>query len=424
FGDERIVVWRNRAFGVGGGVDAHTRPSRRIERGDLTRRGREFLRMLGIDAALDGVSAMHDGALQHVGQLFARGDHDLALHQVHVRNHLGDGMLHLDARVHLDEVKPPVFFCARVRVRVRVRVHEEFDGAGIVVADLAERFADDVSDFLAQLGRHLYRRRLLDQLLVAPLNRALAFSQADNVAVLVAQHLELDVARVLDIAFQVKVAVAEGARGLRLRLTVKAGQLIFIAHYAHAAPPAPRRGLEDDRKADLTRPLARFFIGGDHAVRAGKDGHAVLFHGGASFFFFAHQPDDIGSGSDELDVTAFADFGEVGVLRKQAVTGMDGVHVGDFGGADHRGNVEITLRQLRRANANRLIGKAHMQRIAIRFTVDCDGPDAEFLACANDAQRDLAAIRYQNFLEHDGKALSCQPSAIRKPQDCALVGFS
>src|SRR5208282_5932036 len=87
-------------------------------------------------------------------------------------------------------------------------------------------------------------------------------------------------------------------------------------------------------------------------------------------------------------------------FRKQAVTGMDGVHIGDFGGADHRGNVEITQRQLRRANANRLIGKAHMQRIAVRFTVDCDGADAELLACANDAQRNLAAIRYQNLLEH------------------------
>ena len=154
--------------------------------------------MLGIDAALNRVSAMHDGALQHVGQLFARGDHDLTLHQVHVRDHLGDGMLHLYARVHLDEVEPPVF------------VHKKLYRAGIVVADLAQRFADDVSDFLAQLGRHLYRRRLFDQLLVAPLNRALAFSQADDAAVLVAQHLELDVARVLDIAFQVKVAIAEG----------------------------------------------------------------------------------------------------------------------------------------------------------------------------------------------------------------------
>ncbi len=286
-----------------------------------------------------------------------------------------------------------------------------------MVADLAERFADDVSDFLAQLGRHPYRRRFFDQLLVAPLNRALALPQADDVAVLVAQHLEFDVARVLDISLHVKIAVAEGGRGLRLRLPVEPGQFLFVAHNAHAAPAAAGRGLEDDRKADLPRPLERFSIGGDHAVRAGKDRHAVLFHGGARFFFFAHQPDDIGRGSDELDVAGLADLGEVGVLRKQAVAGMDGVHVGDFGRADHGGNVQIALRQLRRANANRLIGKAHMQRIPVRLAVDCDRADAEFLACANDAQSDLAAIRYQNLLEHDVKALSCQLSALRNISD-------
>src|SRR4029077_57267 len=138
-GNERVIVWRNRALRISGRVDAYARPSRRIKRRDLARRGGELLRMLSVDAALDRVSAMHDWALQHVGQLFARGDHDLALDQIHVRDHFCDGMLHLDARIHLDEVKPTLL------------VHEKFDGAGIVVADLTERLAEDVSDLLAQL---------------------------------------------------------------------------------------------------------------------------------------------------------------------------------------------------------------------------------------------------------------------------------
>src|ERR1039458_520767 len=346
------------------------------------------------------VSAMHDRAVQHVGQLFARRDHDLALYQVHVRDHFRDGMLHLDTRIHLDKIKPMLL------------IHEEFDGPGIVVADLAERLADDVPDFLAQLGRHPHRRRLLQQFLVAPLNRALAFSQADDVAVLVAQHLELDVARVHDIALQVKVAVAEGGRRLRLRLPVETGQFVFIAYNAHAPPPAARRGFEDDGKTDLPRPLARFSIGGDYAVGAGKDGHTVLLHRGSSFFFFAHQPDDIGSGPDELDVTGLAHFREVGVFGKQAITRVDGVHVRDLGRADHRGNVEITLRQLRWADANRFIGEAHVQRIPVRLAVDRHRADVEFLACANDAQRNLAAVRNQNLLKHDVKALSHQLSAL------------
>src|SRR5207302_8650101 len=134
-----------------------------------------------------------------------------------------DWMLHLDARVHLDEVKPAQL------------VHKEFDDAGIVIADLTERLAEDLSDLLAQLERYSHRWRFFEQLLVASLNRALAFSQTDDVAVLVPEHLKFDVARVLNIFFQIEIPIAEGGRGLRLRLTEKRGQFIFVAHDAHAA---------------------------------------------------------------------------------------------------------------------------------------------------------------------------------------------
>ncbi len=118
----------------------------------------------------------------------------------------------------------------------------------------------------------------------------------------------------------------------------------------------------------------------------------MLLHGGAGFFLFAHQPYDVGRGADELDVAGLADGGEVGVLREQAVAGMDGVHIRDFGGADDGRNIEITQRQLRRSNANRLVGETHVQRIAVGLAVDGDRADAEFLARANDAQSDLSAI--------------------------------
>jgi len=150
---------------------------------------------------------------------------------------------------------------------------------------------------------------------MTPLNRALAFSQADHVAVFVGQYLELDVARVLDIFLQVEIAVAESGRRLRLRLAVKRGQFIFIAHNTHAASAAARRGFQNDRKLHLPRPLARLFRRRNHAIRPGKNRHAVLLHGGAGFFFFAHQPDHIRSRPDELNMTGFADFGEVGIFR-------------------------------------------------------------------------------------------------------------
>ncbi len=66
----------------------------------------------------------YTGCSDDAAQLFAGRDQDLRLHQVDVGRHLGDRMLHLDARVHLDEVQAAVF------------VHQELDGAGIHVADV------------------------------------------------------------------------------------------------------------------------------------------------------------------------------------------------------------------------------------------------------------------------------------------------
>src|SRR5689334_10028429 len=95
-------------------------------------------------------------------------------------------MLDLDARVHLDEVDAAVF------------VHQELDRAGVPVTDLLERIAQFVAELLAQLRSHLDGGRLLEQLLMPALDTALALAERDDVAMLIGEDLELDVARALD----------------------------------------------------------------------------------------------------------------------------------------------------------------------------------------------------------------------------------
>ena len=120
---------------------------------------------------------------QNVVEPLAGGDAQLRLHQVDAGDGLGDRMLHLDAGVHLDEVE------------LAVLVHEELDGAGVLVADVGEAAAEGLADLLAHLGRDLQRGRFFNQLLMAALDGALALEERSHVAVLVGQHLELDVAR-------------------------------------------------------------------------------------------------------------------------------------------------------------------------------------------------------------------------------------
>src|SRR5450432_2810275 len=93
---------------------------------------------------------------------------------------------------------------------------------------------------------------------------------------------------------------------------------------------------------------------------------------------------------------------------------MDGVHVGDFGGADHGRNIQITLRQRRRADADSFVGKADVERVAVGFAVNRHRADAQLFAGADHPQSNFAAVRNEYFLEHQISALSHQPSATAK----------
>ena len=86
---------------------------------------------------------------------------------------------------------------------------------------------------------------------MTPLYRALALAEVHDVAVVVADHLELDVLRVLQILFDVHVAVPERRLGLTLRRPQRSAQLVRGPHDAHAAAAAAGHGLDDHRIADV-----------------------------------------------------------------------------------------------------------------------------------------------------------------------------
>jgi len=312
----------------------------------------------------------------------------LRLYDVHAGDGLGDGVLDLNAGVHLDEVK------------LAVLVHQKFDRPGVLVADLFEAAADGLTKALAHLGRDLEAGRLFDELLMAALNGALALEEGTDAAVLVGQHLKLDVAGVLDELFHVEFAVAKGVGGLGGSGQEEVGESLGVAHDAHAAPAAAGLGLDDDRVADLLGAGESLLDGGQNAVGAGQDGHMRALHRLPRFFLFTHEASDFRGRSDELDVGGAADLGKVGVLAEQAVAGMDGVDIGDFGGADDGRDVEITLGQTRRADADGFVGKADVEGVAVGLAVDGDGANAQLTTGVDDAQCDFAAIGDENFSKH------------------------
>ena len=59
--------------------------------------------------------------------------------------------------------------------------------------------------------------RFLEDLLVAPLQRAVALAEMDRIALTVAENLDLDVARLGQILLHVDLVVAEGGLGFGAR---------------------------------------------------------------------------------------------------------------------------------------------------------------------------------------------------------------
>ena len=82
---------------------------------------------------------------------------------------------------------------------------------------------------------------------------------------------------------------------------------------------------------------------------------------------------------------------------------MDGVHVGDLGGADDAVDLEVAVRAGGAADANGLVGELDVQAFDIRFRVDGNRLDADFAAGAHDAQSDLATVGDENFIEHEAR---------------------
>src|SRR5262249_58600058 len=67
---------------------------------------------------------------------------------------------------------------------------------------------------------------------------------------------------------------------------------------------------------------------------------------------------------------------------------------------DDRRDAEVALARGRRPHAHRVVGEADVQRVGIGRRVHRDRLDPELVECADDAHRDLAAIRDQHARKH------------------------
>jgi hypothetical protein len=199
------------------------------------------IRILGIEPHLDRRAVRR--ARRVTGErAVAGGLPHHPLHQIDAEHRLGDRMLDLQTRIDFEEIEI-----------LALDVVDELHGAGGLVVDaLPERDGG-----LMQPRAHLFGdarcRRLLDHLLIAPLQRAIALAEPDNMPLAVAEDLHLDVPRHRDEALEIDASVAEaGARGA-LHGGEALAQRCFVVAELHADAAAAGGALQHQRKADPRR---------------------------------------------------------------------------------------------------------------------------------------------------------------------------
>lgn len=223
----------------------------------------------------------------------------------------------------------------------------------------------------------------------------------DDVAPGVGENLEFDVVRVLDEFLDVDPRVPERLFCLGTGGVVAGDEGHVVVGDPHAATAATPDRLDEDGIPDLGGDRLGFLLVLNDSVGA---------RGNLDPGFASERPADVlvlerrhrpRAGADEADVAARADLLEMGVLREESVPRMDGIHVGDLGGADDAVDAQVAFRGRTLSDADGLVGHVDVHGIGVGFGVDRDGPDVQFLASADDAHGDFPAIGDEDLLEHE-----------------------
>ena len=258
-----------------------------------------------------------------------------------------------------------------------------------------------MADVVGEVGG----RALLNQLLVAPLGRAVALAEPQRVAVLVGQHLHLDVPGPGQVALEVDLGAAEVGLGLAGGRLHGLGGVLRGGDDLHAAPAAAVRGLDGHGPAVEVAERHDLLGRGEGLGAAGDTRDAGLLGRDAGADLVAHDLDGLGRRADEGDAALGDGAGEVGVLGEEAVAGVDPVGAALLDGVQDRLGVEVALGRRLAAEGVGLVGHADVQGVTVEVGVDGHGPDAELAARPDHPDGDFAVVCNEDLLEHAGPFL-------------------
>src|SRR5579871_2083395 len=242
----------------------------------------------------------------------------------------------------------------------------------------------------------------------------------NRAALAVAEHLNFDVPRPRQVFFKIDGVVVECGQRFSTRGRETCGHFGLGTDHLHAAAAAALSRLDHDRITDVIRQPDRVLIAANAAVGTGNRRDTELLGGALGGDLVAHQPDVFGARADEMHIVLAENFGKARVLRQKSVARMDGVGAGYLTRRKQRRNIQVAVLRGGRADADTLVGETHMHGVLVRGRMDGDRGDAEFLACAQHPQRDLAPIGDEDLVEHHSTIISGWPYSTGWPSSTSI----
>ena len=243
--------------------------------------------------------------LHHIAvQCVALRHLNLCAHEVDACHHFRDRVLHLNARIHLDKIP-----------RLGIHIVEKLHRARVVVPDVLGQFQRRRAEFVPHRFIQRHARGDLHHFLITPLHRTIAFVQMQNIAVLVAQNLHLNVLGVLHVLFEKHRRIAKRAIGLATGFIKQSLQILGFMHHPHPAPAATKGSLDDEWKPNLLGHLHCLGAGFDCVIRAGQHRYSSGFGERAGLSFVAHLSQQLRARPHKCHPRLCARLGEIRVLR-------------------------------------------------------------------------------------------------------------
>ena len=243
---------------------------------------------------------------------------------------------------------------------------------------------------------------LFDHLLVAALDGAVAHSRRPDVAVVVGDHLDLDMAGIGDKAFEEHHRIPERTLGFALRALECDVEFVGGEHLADAAAPATTTGFDDQRVADGLRVTAGVLTGLDGATAPRCERNADLFGQQLGFDLIAQGAHRRRRRPDERQPQTLAELCEGDVLGDEPPAHPHRVGLGFQQSAFELGVVEISNAFRGFAKRHRLVSLAYEHRAALGVGMQSDRRYAapilgiEFAYGPNEAYRGLTPVDHSD----------------------------